>query len=899
MFDDDERADLHARTIDQDVHECGTILGDTIKAQESQDAFDTVETLRTAAIEYRSGERDSREGLHRTLDRLSPDDQSVVARAFTSYFELTNLAEERERVRSLRRASEAGDLAGSLEAAAAELADADVEQVLGDVLIEPTFTAHPTEARRKTIKAKLRSIASFLETMDERRMTERELQQVDRHLAAEVTGLWQTPQVRSRRPKPEDEARNVQWYLENTLFDVVGDVYEEVERALAAECDEPIDVPKLFEFRTWAGGDRDGNPNVTPDVTESTLDRQRSVVLRRYREQLTSISNALSQDASRIDVSERLEASLDVPEPVSETRKQAATVYPDEPYRQKLMVMHERLTRVDDIRPGGYDTAEQFYTDLAIIAEDLRANGGETIAQAHVDPLLRQVETFGFTLASMDLRDHQAQHEAALEEALDRQGIDYAALDEAERVDLLTEAILQNERILALDERGELSTETCRVLERFDRLADWQREYGAQAIDTYCISMTESASHVLEVLFLADQADVVDLPDYSGLDIVPLFETADALSSAEEIMKTLYENDAYSKAIEARNGTQEIMLGYSDANKENGFLAANWSLYRTQLDLAAVAESYDVTLRFFHGRGGSVARGGGPMTDALQALPSSTVTGQVKFTEQGEAIAEKYSNPRVAERNLEQLLNAQLRSRAEAMNAPDETVPDEWVDAMEMMATAARTEYRDLLETDDFLDYFRETTPIDVIADLNLGSRPAARADSDSVEDLRAIPWVFAWTQCRCILPGWYSLGTGIQAYLDEGGEAALLQEMYENWPLFRTILDNAGQALARTDLDISEEYAGLAHPDLHERFFPRIETEYEQTVEHILAITGRDTLVEREWVQESLRRRNPYVDPLNLLQAHLLSQSHRTDTEEQTLRLTVKGLAAGMKNTG
>ncbi|MFC4249089.1 phosphoenolpyruvate carboxylase [Natribaculum luteum] len=912
--------ELHNREVRQDVRELGALLGNVLEAQTSSQAFETVESCRTAAIDYRAGDLESREPLISELENLSPHRQRVVARAFTTYFELINLAEERERVRAIRQSSQEGTLEDSLEAAAEELAAADhatVQQILEDVLIEPTFTAHPTEARRKTVKAKLREVATHLETLDERLLTDKEAGQVWRDVDAEVTSLWQTPQVRKRQPEPEDEARNVQWYLENTLFDVVGEVYDELADALEDEIDAPLDLPKLFEFRSWAGSDRDGNPYVTPDVTATTLERQREVILERYREELKRLSGVLSQDGSRIDVGPAFEAALEADrERLPGSARTAEERYPGEPYRQKLKLMRDRLERVGGVRPGGYDDVDELVADLEVIADSLRDNGAETVAEAHVDPLRRQVATFGFSLASLDLRDHRQKHTDAIAQALEREGIDYAAFDEDERVEWLTDAILQDEPVLDLADADDLSEDAARVLTLFDRLADWQAEYGIEAIDTYCISMTEEPSHVLEVLFLADQAGVVSLPEHSGLDVVPLLETESALSGARRIMGTLFENEAYAQALDARGRTQEIMLGYSDSNKENGFLAANWSLYRNQRRLASICDDYDVTMRLFHGRGGSISRGGGPMNEAMLALPNSSVTGQIKFTEQGEAIAEKYANPRIAERNIEQMLNAQLRSRKQALEQPRENVADEWLDAMETMADAAREEYRDLLESEGFVRYFEQATPITVIEDLDLGSRPASRSGERTVEDLRAIPWVFSWTQSRCILPGWYALAAGIDAYLeseeprssstssgdeprDDGGSMETLQEMYAEWPFFRTTLDNAALSLSRTELEIAAEYADLADSDLRERFFPRVTDEYDRAVDLITTIGQRDTLHTRDWLGENLERRNPYVDPLNLLQTHLLAQRHRTDVEERTLRLTVKGIAAGMKNTG
>jgi phosphoenolpyruvate carboxylase len=453
--------------------------------------------------------------------------------------------------------------------------------------------------------------------------------------------------------------------------------------------------------------------------------------------------------------------------------------------------------------------------------------------------------------------------------------------------------------VVDLGNPGDVSDTTERVCTRFDALRGWQREYGADAIDTYCISMTEEPSHVLEVLFLADQAGVVSLPEYSGLDVVPLLETESALDGARRIMGTLFENEAYAAALSCRDDTQEIMLGYSDSNKENGFLAANWDLYRNQRRLANITDEFGVQMRLFHGRGGSISRGGGPMHEAMLALPIETVTGEIKFTEQGEAIAEKYGNPRIAERNLERMLDAQMRARHQSMAGPIKETPDAWTEAMETMAAAARTAYTDLLETEGFIPYFETATPITVIEDLNLGSRPASRSGERTVEDLRAIPWVFSWTQSRCIIPGWYGLATGIDAYLDDGGSMETLRKMYEHWPFFRTTLDNAAQAMAKTDMEIAAEYAGLAPAELRERFFPRIRSEHERAVDLVLEITGRDDPLRRPWLRESLDRRNPYVDPLNFLQTRLLARDERTPSEERTLRLTVKGIAAGMKSTG
>ena len=898
---------LHNRNVRTDVRELGALVGDVLAAQASTEAYETVEHLRNAAIRYRRGDESSRDPLYESVDELSTTREGIVARAFTTYFELINLAEERERVRAIRNADDEGALHDSFEATIAEFAEAGVgpdelRELLEDVLIEPTFTAHPTEARRATVKSKLRSIANHLGELDERNLTERERNAIWRDVTAEVTSLWGTRQVRQRRPEPEDEARNVGWYLENTLFDVVGDAYEEFEETISSEYDG-VDCPKLFEFRSWAGSDRDGNPYVTPEVTDETLERQRSVAIEKYRDRCKRLSAVLSQDLERYAISDSLAESLaadaeQFPTVVEEARER----YPDEPYRQKLRLMRERLDRVNDVRPGEYPDGDAFLNDLEVIADSLAAGDQDAVRESFVEPLRRQVDTFGLTLASLDLRDHRENHTEAVAEAVAAEGVDYREMDEEARTEFLTEAILQENPVINADAPGDISETTEKVLRRFTAFAEWQEEYGAQAIDTYCISMTEEPSHVLEVLFLADQVGAVSLPDHCGLDVVPLLETESALNGAERILGTLFNNEAYATALETRGSVQEVMLGYSDSNKENGFLAANWDLYENQRRIAQFCREEDVTLRLFHGRGGSISRGGGPMNEALLALPNETVTGQVKFTEQGEAIAEKYANPRIAERELEQMLDAQIRARQQANEEPTEEVPANWVDAMETMAPAARETYRNLLNSEGFVSYFGQATPISVVEDLNLGSRPASRSGERTVEDLRAIPWVFSWTQTRLILPGWYSLASGIDAYLDEVGEETgmeTLNEMYNEWPFFRTTLDNAALALARTEPEIAAEYADLADDELRERFFPELVGEYERGRELVLAISGREKLIRREWLSESLDRRNPYVDPLNLLQADLLGRTHRTDEEERTLRLTVNGIAAGMKNTG
>ena len=904
---------LYTRSVGEDVRELASLLGDVLSDHASERAFEAVENSRTTAIENRKdGVVDPATVAESLADAFADDDTSLaVARAYTVYFELVNLAEERERIRALRDGEQEGTLEDSVSAAVESLVEegvdaAELHAVLDDVDVVPTFTAHPTEARRKTVKGVLRRVQKDLRDLDKQCLTDAERAAHTANLDALVESLWTTGQVRERRPEPFDEARNVHWYLANTLFDVLPEVYDELEAALDEQYEDPPAVPDVLSFRSWAGSDRDGNPFVTPEVTTRTLERQRALAIERYDAELADVGGVLSQEASSLDtggIADSLDADREAVPAIAE---RAAERYPDEPFRQKILLVRERLAHVEDVRPGGYDDADDLLADLEDIAAGLRENGLERLADEYVDPLRRQVETFGFHLASLDLRDHREMHTSAIDAALAREDIDYAGRSEAERVEFLTETVLQDEPVLdlpaaadALERTDADHADDVRVLRRFDALGDWQAEFGVEAIDTYCISMTEEPSHVLEVLFLADQAGVVSLPDHSGVDIVPLLETESALANARDILSTLFENEAYGKVVDLRGETQEVMLGYSDSNKENGYLAAQWYVHTAQRRLSHITDDHGVDLRLFHGRGGSISRGGGPMNEKLLALPRETVTGEVKFTQQGESISENYGNPRIAQRNLEQMLDAQVRARYEAAHDEGPDVAAEWEAAMDTMAGAAQNAYRSLRDAEGFVSFYEQMTPIGVIEELNLGSRPASRSAERTVEDLRAIPWVFSWTQTRAILPGWYGLASGIDTYLGAGGDVETLQKMYESWPFFRVVVDNAAKALAQTELDVARDYAALADAELREAFFPRIEDEYERAVERVTQVTGRSTLLERGWLQESLDRRNPYVDPLNALQVDLLAEEERTDTEERALRLTVKGIAAGMKNTG
>ncbi len=892
--------DLHRRDISQDINELGSLLGDVIK-KESEEAFDIVESIRKESIQARESTGKHNENVKNKIDEMSDEKKEIIARAFTIYFELVNLAEERERVRKIRVRSEKGVLENTLEEVIVQQnleENKKIKNILDDIQIIPTFTAHPTEARRKTIKYKLRNISEILEKLDETNLQKKEEENIKDNLKSQIEGLWRTSHIRQNRPNPLDEVYNIHWYLENTLFDCIGEFYTDKQDLLkkySENLNYNIDMPNVFKFRSWAGSDSDGNPYVTPPITEKTLNIQQNKILSLYKEELKKLLNVLSYNKENIDV-EPVKKYLNRNKKFSSLVKKAKKQYPDEPYRQMIKIMLERIDNTKENSSIGYSNPVELSKELGDIKKSLENSGARSVAKVEIEPLKRKVETFGFTLAQLDLRDHRKNHTKTIEEVLEKKGIEYRSFSEKEKAEFLTKSILENSNKISIEDSKDISESSSKILKRFSKLYKWQSEFGVNSIDTYCISMSEETSHILEVLFLADQFSIVNLPDRSNIDIVPLFETARALKKSSEIMEELFNNKAYSKSLKRRGNKQEIMLGYSDSNKENGFVTTNWFLYKNQERLAALSRRYNINLRFFHGRGGSIPRGGGSTNKAILALPKGASMGEIKFTEQGEAIDERYGNKKIAKRNMEQTLNAQIRTRHRALEETKNNIPKEWRKALDIISKNSKETYISLLETEGFVDYFYQSTPIQVIEKLKLGSRPASRTEKRGIEDLRAIPWVFAWTQSRCILPGWYSLGSGINEYLKKGN-INTLKSMYENWNFFRTVLDNASLSLAKSDIEIAKEYSQLSQES--NKFYPKIKKEYEKTKSLILKISGRQVLTGKKWLEESLNRRNPYLDPLNLLQADLLDKDNLSKKQQEILRITVMGIAAGMKNTG
>lgn len=910
--------------LSEQIHLLGDLLGQTIIEQEGRELFDLVEEIRALAKLGRTGDEAASRRLLALLADLPLDQARVVIKAFATYFQLVNLAEEQQRVRVLRQrrrdAHARGTpmdetIAAAVERLQAEGVSADgVRALLKNLCIMPVFTAHPTEAKRRTVLTKLRRISQALYDLDLHDLLPSEEADLIAFVREEIVSLWQTDETRARRPTVLDEVRNGFYYFETTLFDLAPEMYAELSAALAKSYpDEVFEIPPFLRFGSWIGGDRDGNPYVTLAVTEETLREQKALALRLYQRAIDRMHGLLSM-AERLGISEALRASIEVDATAfPEDAKRVQLRYPLQPYRQKMAYIYRKLTATLEANqrpwradhrpvPNTYERVGEFLADLRLIQDSLRAHTGEVLAEGRLATLIRQAEIFGFHLATLDIRQHAERHTQALQELFRRYQMAerYAAWPESRKVELLSSELL-NPRPLA-PAQLDFSEATNETVELFRLIRKAHERIGPQAIQSYIISMTTGASDVLAVQLLAKDAGLA-----GSLDIVPLFETIEDLHAAPAIMEALFTCQAYRQHLEQRGWHQQIMIGYSDSNKDGGYLTATWELFRAQRALAAVCDRFGITLTLFHGRGGSIGRGGGPTNRAILAQPPESVRGRIKLTEQGEAITERYAHLEIAHRHLEQIISAVLLTTGRRPTIMPERVA-RWQATMRELSPLAEAAYRDLVHNNPaVLDYFHEATPIDEIGRLNIGSRPAKRKATAGIADLRAIPWVFAWTQSRVVLPGWFGLGTALREWMSENAEhLAMLQEMYRAWPFFRTTVDNAQMSMRKADLAIAAAYADLATPETRQAIFPRLCSEYERTERAILAVTGQSDLLDNEpWLQRSIRLRNPYVDPLNYIQVAIMRRLRsagpdtRTDELGDLILLSVNGIAAGLRNTG
>jgi phosphoenolpyruvate carboxylase len=908
-----------------DIRFLGRILGDVIREQEGREAFELIERVRQLSVAFRL-KRDAVAG--KTLDRLLKTitvDQTVsVVRAFSYFSHLANIAEDRHHVR-LREAHERrgdhqeGSLAIAFERlAAADIRAADIAQTLRGAYISPVLTAHPTEVQRKSILDAERAIAELISQRD-LNPTERERRANESLLRSRVTQLWQTRMLRYTKLNVADEIENALSYYRSTFLRQIPLLYAQIEEALPGH-----DIATFFRMGNWIGGDRDGNPNVTAATLQTALRSQSETVLRFYLTEVHALGGELSISALLVAVTPALD-ELCARSPDHDEHRQ------DEPYRRALIGMYSRLAATLHELTGGeaarhavapqnpYPDADAFLADLRVIAASLAAHHARALIAPRLAPLIRAVQVFGFHLATVDLRQSSDKHEAVVAELLSSARIekDYSALPEEARRTLLVR-LLQDARPLRV--RGATySAHSLGEMAIFDLAGELLRRYGRAALRHYIISHSEDVSDLLEVLLLQKEAGLMrgtlDEGATCDLIVVPLFETIGDLRNAARIMQAFYAIPGVREMVVRSGAEQEIMLGYSDSNKDGGFFTSNWELYRAETDLVRIfdelREQHGITLRLFHGRGGTVGRGGGPSYQAILAQPPGTVNGQIRLTEQGEVIASKYANPEIGLRNLETLVAATLEA---TLLHPTRGAPAAFLEAAQTLSDASMAAYRKLVyETPGFTDYFFDTTPIREIAELNIGSRPAARKATRAIEDLRAIPWGFSWGQCRVVLPGWFGFGSAVTDFLGPAGEERdrrllLLQRMYRQWPFFRTILSNLDMVLAKSDLGIAARYLELSTDRRSSRrIFTSIQAEWRATVEALSAITGeQQRLAANPALARSIAHRFPYLDPLNHLQVELMRR-HRlrrpgeadNERERRGIHLSINGVAAGLRNTG
>jgi phosphoenolpyruvate carboxylase len=900
-----------------DIRLLGRILGDTVRDQEGADVFDVVERIRQTSIRFhRDEDRLARRELEAMLDSLSIAERVRITRAFAYFSHLANIAEDHNNIRQMRSRnaangkSRAGVLAETLShAQAAGITPADLRRFFKDALVSPVLTAHPTEVRRKSTMDREMEIAALLDRRERVQLTLEEADECDEQLRREILTLWQTNLLRRTKLTVLDEVENGLSFYDYTFLREVPRLIDVLEDRLDNGEEADGELASFLKMGSWIGGDRDGNPFVTADVMRGTLGLQSSLVLHFYLEELHALGGELSIAAHLADVSEELRELAERSPDTSPHRK-------GEPYRLAVSGIYARLTAtakrldVEVVRQpvaeaAPYQSVKELQADLEVLHRSLIANNARVIARGRLRTLRRAVDCFGFHLARLDIRQNSAVHERTVAELLDTAmpGMSYMALGEEARVALLSSE-LRSARPLT-SSFVKYSEETLGELAVFHAAAEAHARFGADVIPQCIISMCKGMSDMLEVALLLKEVGLINPSGRSAINIVPLFETIEDLQASAGIMDRMLSLHDYRKLVDSRGSVQEVMLGYSDSNKDGGFVTSGWELYKAEIGLVEVFERHGVRLRLFHGRGGSVGRGGGPSYDAIIAQPGGAVNGQIRITEQGEIITSKYSNAEVGRNNLEILAAATLEA---SLLHPRQPAPRrEYLTAMDRLSALAFQAYRGLVyETEGFAEYFWASTVITEIATLNIGSRPASRKKTREIEDLRAIPWVFSWAQCRLMLPGWYGFGSAVDTWISEHPDQGMpfLRELYREWPFFRMLLSNMDMVLAKSSIAIASRYAELV-PDqaLREKIFGRIRREWHLSIETLLDIMEQDRLLQgNPLLERSVRNRFPYLDPLNHVQVELLKEHRAQNPDEQVLRgiqITINGISAGLRNTG
>lgn len=888
-------------SLRSDVRALGELLGHSLIRQEGQTLFDLVEKVRAAV---RSGHGESE------LKDVTVEEAVQLVRAFSTYFHLANVAEQVHRSRVLSKEREtsgswiaqAVDKIMAAKASGSEIKVEDLKSWLADFSVRPVFTAHPTEASRRSVLSKLAEISDLIETPTSKIR--------DARISEAIDLLWQTDELRVERPLVIDEAVNALYYLDDLFRFTVPEVLEEFAMEVSRLGVDISPTSKPLTFGTWIGGDRDGNPNVTPDITRETIVVQVGHAIRVISEAMTQLRQSLSVSTRIINVSKELQDSVErdltnIPEFEGRYRRLNAR----EPYRLKTTAIVHRLELTRKRHAAGtehvpgrdYANTQELLDDLIVMRNSLLENHGELIAKGQLERIIRTVSTFGLIHATMDVREHSQAHHAAL--ANFGLANDYLQQESDDRFNLLINELEKPEKRSPKN----LDVESAKVLDTFKAISDLIERFGPEVIETYIISMTKHPEDLIAAVVLAKEAGLIDITNnVAKIGFAPLLETVAELRSADKILEQLLANPAYRKLVELRGDVQEVMLGYSDSNKDAGIATSQWEIHQAQRRLRDVAIKFGVKLRLFHGRGGSVGRGGGPTYDALIALPWGSLDGQIKMTEQGEVISDKYSIPILAKENVELTLAAALEATVlnRGPRQPKEYLT-EWNGCMELISESAFKRYRSLIDHADLPAYFYASTPVEQLGDMFLGSRPSRRQSANAgLDSLRAIPWVFGWTQSRQIVPGWYGVGSGLKA-AREAGKTEVLKQMLNQWHFFKTFISNVEMTMAKTDLEMAERYVKALVPAELQHFFAAIKTEFDLTSQEINRLRGnKDLLGDQPLLARTLQIRDQYLAPLHLLQVNLLQRVRESgDSADPLLRrallLTINGVALGLRNTG
>ena len=887
-----------------DIRRLGNQLGNTLVRQHGESLLDAVERVRTLTrnLRDRGSNEDVTAELHDLFDDTDVAHAILLIRAFTVYFHLANVAEQVHRIEDLNSGSP--NFANQFEETIQVLTDSgiapqEISQLVARAELRPVFTAHPTEASRRAILDKLAMVSRLIEQRGESRRTKADRRRIDRRIEELVEAIWQTDELRHVRPEPLDEARAVLYYLDLTVREAVPELLDEMQAALRSIGQAlPTDRAPI-RFGSWVGGDRDGNPNVSPATTDLVLSLQRRRALEILVDEVGALGHELSVSTRVHGVSDELQEAVDADRPA--LKDVQGRVDWSEPYRIRCEAIRRRLVASadGDTSRRGYQTPAHLDADLEVIERSLRENSGDLLADGILSRVRRILRVVGFHFATLDIREHSDRHHEALATLFAATNLDYSGTSGADRADLLATE-LASRRPLAPpstpDDTGALAL--------FRTLRTIMDRDGDDVIESYIVSMTQGVEDVLAPVVLAREVGLVDLAhDTARLGFVPLFETIDDLRSIGPTLRSLFAVKPYRQIVDMRGGTQEVMVGYSDSNKDGGITTSQWEIHKALRVIRDVSTETGIPIRVFHGRGGTIGRGGGPTHASILSQPNGVLDGEVKFTEQGEVIADKYGHPEIARRNLDLAFTAVLEaSLAHKSPRHDEDTVTRWYSIMDGMANDAYAAYRRFVETPGLVEYFTTSTPVEELGEMNIGSRPARRRGATAgIADLRAIPWVFGWTQSRQIIPGWFGAGSGLGA-CRAAGHGDEMRKMFENWHFFRTFISNVEMTLTKTDLTIARHYVErLVDPSLH-HLFATVVDEYHRTVDEIRAITGESLLAEKPMLRRTLAVRDAYLDPINVLQVEMLHRSRAGEVSEELQRgllLTINGIAAGMRNTG